>query len=77
MLKNVAGIAVVLALLLGCAGTPEEGKVDVSIACPVSGTDLGPRQTAHAVEYEGETYYFCCGSCKRNFEKDPERYLGK
>lgn len=28
-------------------------------------------------EYKGETYYFCAPGCKRLFERDPEKYLGK
>jgi YHS domain-containing protein len=26
-------------------------------------------------DYHGETVYFCAPSCKRAFDKDPERYL--
>ena len=25
----------------------------------------------------GKTYYFCADSCRRSFEADPERYMGK
>ncbi|MHA2610112.1 MAG: YHS domain-containing protein [bacterium JZ-2024 1] len=28
-------------------------------------------------EYKGERYYFCAPGCKRMFEKEPERYLGR
>lgn len=35
-------------------------------------------QTAAAKsEYQGQTYYFCSPDCKRQFDKDPERYLRK
>ena len=27
--------------------------------------------------YQGKTYYFCAPGCKRAFEKEPEKYLGK
>ena len=25
-------------------------------------------------EFQGQTYYFCADSCKRKFDKEPERY---
>ena len=28
-------------------------------------------------EYKGTTYYFCAMGCKKAFDKDPEKYLGK
>lgn len=28
-------------------------------------------------EYQGKKVYFCCGQCKGEFEKDPEKYLSK
>jgi YHS domain-containing protein len=28
-------------------------------------------------EYKGKKYYFCCEGCKKQFEKDPEKYAGK
>ena len=35
-------------------------------------------QTAQArSEYEGQTYYFCSLGCKKSFDKEPEKYLGK
>ena len=29
------------------------------------------------VEYKGKKVYFCCASCKGDFEKDPEKYIAK
>lgn len=28
-------------------------------------------------EYEGKTYYFCASGCKRAFDGNPEKYMGK
>ncbi len=41
--------------------------------CPVTPTDLA-EPDIHT-EYKGETIYFCCKSCLRDFNKDPEAYL--
>ena len=29
------------------------------------------------VEYEGKKVYFCCPGCPEEFQKNPEKYLGK
>lgn len=42
--------------------------------CPVMG---GPINKDIFVEYEGKKVYFCCPSCKGEFEKDPAKYLSK
>jgi YHS domain-containing protein len=42
--------------------------------CPVMG---GPIDKNIFVEYKGKKVYFCCPSCKGQFEKDPEKYLSK
>jgi len=44
---------------------------------PVCGMTVDPEKTEHRAEHDGESYYFCCGGCKKKFEEDPERYLGK
>lgn len=28
-------------------------------------------------EYQGQTYYFCSASCKRQFDQNPERYVNQ
>ena len=43
----------------------------------VCGMDIEPETAAGTSEYSGQTYYFCSPSCKRSFDKEPEKYLGK
>lgn len=43
--------------------------------CPVSGETFRVRDTSPTAEHEGETYYFCCGSCVRPFLRNPDQYL--
>lgn len=38
---------------------------------------IDPKTAAGKSEYKGETYYFCSLGCKKSFDKDPEKYLGK
>jgi YHS domain-containing protein len=43
---------------------------------PVCGMDVDPAQAAGQSEYKGQTYYFCSSGCKKQFDKDPEQYVG-
>ena len=52
--------------------TPEAGHID-----PVCGMEVDTESAAATSEYRGTTYYFCAPGCKRQFERDPERYLGE
>ena len=44
---------------------------------PVCDMDVTPETAAGTSEYQGQTYYFCSMGCKRSFDKEPEKYLGK
>lgn len=43
--------------------------------CPVSGEAFRVRDTSPSAEHDGETFYFCCGSCVRPFLRNPDQYL--
>jgi xanthine dehydrogenase accessory factor len=42
---------------------------------PVCGMTVDPSTAADRFEYDGVTYWFCAGGCRRRFESDPRRYL--
>ena len=42
---------------------------------PVCGMTVEPATAADHFEYEGVTYWFCAGGCRRRFESDPSSYL--
>jgi Cu+-exporting ATPase len=44
---------------------------------PVCGMEVDPQQAAGTSEYQSTTYYFCSPGCKRQFDKDPEQYVGQ
>ena len=43
----------------------------------VCGMDIDPATAAGTSEYKGQTYYFCSLGCKKAFDKEPEKYVGK
>lgn len=42
---------------------------------PVCGMDVDPKTAAGKSDYQGKTYYFCSRGCKRDFDKEPQRYV--
>lgn len=44
---------------------------------PVCGMEIDPKTAAGKSEYQGKTYYFCSPGCKKDFDKDPEKYVSK
>lgn len=41
----------------------------------VCGMDVDPNTAAGKSEYQGKTYYFCSPGCKRDFDKEPQKYV--
>lgn len=52
-------------------------SVGDAVRCPVSKEPFRVTETSASVEHEGAQVYFCCGSCIRPFQRDPENYLGQ
>jgi len=44
---------------------------------PVCGMVIDPKEAAGTSEYKGKTYYFCSLGCKKDFDKEPEKYLSQ
>lgn len=50
---------------------------NVQTTCPVSGEKLEEMGKPTHIDYKGRRVMFCCGSCEKAFNKDPEKYLTK
>lgn len=42
---------------------------------PVCGMEVDEKSAAATSEYQGQTYYFCAGGCKRAFDRNPQQYV--
>lgn len=42
---------------------------------PVCGMEIDKDKAVGKSEYKGQTYYFCAMGCKKQFEKEPEKYV--
>jgi len=45
--------------------------------CPVSGEKLGEMGKPYVFEYKGREVKLCCTDCKKDFEKEPAKYMKK
>ena len=55
-----------------------QAKKVVSAVCPVMKTRIPDVKKASGKSvYKGKTYYFCCGGCKPQFDKNPTKYIKK
>ena len=43
---------------------------------PVCGMMVDPNTAPATSEYNGQTYYFCSFGCKKDFDANPDKYLG-
>jgi YHS domain-containing protein len=58
-----------LAAAAGRGAAPQEKDL-------VCGMDVDPGKAAgNKSEYRGKTYYFCSDHCKKEFDKDPKKFL--
>lgn len=44
---------------------------------PVCGMEVDPKTAAGSSEYKGNMYYFCSSGCKKQFDRNPEQFLGQ
>ena len=52
-------------------------KPDKLTTCPVSGDKLGEMGKPYVFVYQGQEVKLCCPGCKKDFDKDPAKYLKK
>ena len=53
-------------------------KPDKLATCPVSGEKLGGDMgKPYVFVYQGQEVKLCCSGCKKDFDKDPAKYLKK
>ncbi len=45
--------------------------------CPVSGEKLGEMGKPYVFVYQGQEVKLCCSGCKKDFDKDPAKYVKK
>src|ERR1700721_2569041 len=54
-----------------------KAQPDLLPTCPVSGNKLGEMGKPFVFTYQDREVKLCCGGCKKDFDKDPAKYLEK
>jgi YHS domain-containing protein len=54
-----------------------KSKPDLLTTCPVSGDKLGEMGKPVVFVYQGQEVKLCCPDCRKDFDKDPAKYLSK
>ena len=57
--------------------TDAKAKPDMLTTCPVSGDKLGEMGKPYVFVYQGQEVKLCCSNCRKDFDKDPAKYLKK
>jgi len=52
-------------------------KPDKLTTCPVSGEKLDEMGKPYVFVYQGQEVKLCCPGCKKDFDKDPAKYVKK
>jgi Cu+-exporting ATPase len=52
------------------------GGDEMKVIDPACKMEIEDKWAAFKSEYKGNTYYFCCESCKKRFDDSPEKYIG-
>ena len=50
---------------------------DQLTSCPVSGEKLGEMGKPYVFTYKGQEVKLCCANCKKDFDKDPNKFIVK
>lgn len=43
----------------------------------VCGMQIDPATAAGKSEYQGQTYFFCSLGCKKEFDKEPQKFINR
>ena len=66
-----------LATITSTADDKKAPTPDKMTTCPVSGDKLGEMGKPYVFEYKGREVKLCCPDCKKDFDKDPAKFMKK
>ena len=79
--RNFLIVSAALFALTAITATADDKKPapipDKMTTCPVSGDKLGEMDKPFVFEYKGREVKLCCKDCKKDFDKDPAKFMKK
>lgn len=77
----IAGLTLAVTALVSSAradtSTNAPAKPYPLTTCVVSGEKIGEMGKPYVFTYQGQEVKLCCSGCKKDFDKDPAKYLKK
>jgi YHS domain-containing protein len=82
MIKTIAAMGLAVSVMSGPLTTlAADQKTDVKPYklqnCIVSDEKLGEMGEPFVFDYQGQQIKLCCKSCKKDFDKNPDKYMKK
>jgi YHS domain-containing protein len=83
-LRFIAGIVLMVVFISVLPSARADGtnsvsatppRPDLLTTCPVSGDAIGSMGAPYVFVYKGQEVKLCCPDCKKDFDKDPEKYM--
>jgi len=81
-MKKIIFILTFIVIILGCVKKEEykirsvnSDEIGIEAICPVTKNKFKVDKESKAIDYKGQTYYFCCPGCDTEFIKEPEKYI--
>jgi YHS domain-containing protein len=77
LIMSGAALLALTVLTVRAEDRKDAPKPDKLTTCPVSGDKLGEMGKSYTFEYKGREVKLCCKDCKKDFDKDPAKYMKK
>jgi len=81
-MKKIIFILTFIFIILGCVKKEEykirsvnSDEIGIEAICPLTKNKFKVDKETKAIDYKGQTYYFCCPGCDTEFIKEPEKYI--
>jgi YHS domain-containing protein len=71
----VLGMVMLASTAMAADPTNAPPKPDLLATCPICGDKLADKPHPYYFTYEGQEVGLCCKVCKKDFDKDPARYM--
>ena len=72
---SVGSVGSAASVTAGSSASSADSVQRAEAVDPVCGMTVAAGPSAHPLEHEGVSYYFCCAGCRRKFENDPAAYV--
>jgi YHS domain-containing protein len=71
----ILGVVLLASTAIAADPTNAPPKPDLLATCPVCGDKLADKPQPDYFTYQGQEVGLCCKDCKKDFDKDPAKYL--